>query len=224
VEVIPLPVWVVRAGRYGETERIALEKGVAVLGWDALPDLSAFEVAEDVARVVRETYPNEKADALKNWLDQVWTFRSRMKVGDLVVLPFRNRSAVAVGRVSGPYRYRTNLGEGARHTRSVDWLQASLPPHAFDKDLLWAFGAFMTVAEVSCDGADHRIEMVLRDPDYTTSELFDPEYFHIDEVNRKLEHVLEDTPESARHLLTTSMLDGDMPVTIEVGTRRSRKR
>jgi predicted Mrr-cat superfamily restriction endonuclease len=44
---------------------------------------------------MRETYPNEKADALMNWLDQVWAFCSRVKMGDLVVLPLRNRPAAA---------------------------------------------------------------------------------------------------------------------------------
>ncbi len=36
----------------------------------------------------------------------------------------------------------------------------------------------------------------------TGGRLFDPEYFHIDEVNHKLEYVLEDTPEYAHRLLT----------------------
>jgi hypothetical protein len=35
----------------------------------------------------------------------------------------------------------------------------------------------------------------------TGGRLFDPEYFHLHEVNRKLEHVLDDTPESAHRLL-----------------------
>lgn len=35
----------------------------------------------------------------------------------------------------------------------------------------------------------------------TGGRLFDPEYFYLDEVNRKLEHVLKDTPEFAQRLL-----------------------
>ena len=36
----------------------------------------------------------------------------------------------------------------------------------------------------------------------TGGRLFDPEYFYINEVNAKLEHVLEDTPEAAQELLS----------------------
>lgn len=36
----------------------------------------------------------------------------------------------------------------------------------------------------------------------TGGRLFDPEYFYIDEVNSRLEHVLTDTPEFARTLLS----------------------
>jgi restriction system protein len=162
-----LAVWLVCAGRYGETESLALEEGLAVLGWDALPNLSGVEACEDLGRIMRETYPNEKAAAVDNWLGQVWAFRGRIKVGDLVVLPIKSRSAIAVGRVSGPYQYRTDLGEGAKHTRPVNWLHTDLPPSAFDKDLLWAFGAFMTVSHVSCDKAEQRIEGVLAENPHT---------------------------------------------------------
>lgn len=42
----------------------------------------------------------------------------------------------------------------------------------------------------------------------TGGRLFDPEYFHIHETNHKLEHVLEDTSESARLLLEGEGLTG----------------
>ncbi len=160
-----MSVWLVRAGRYGETEHVALEKGVAVLGWDALPDLSGVESRWDLRQIMRETYPHEKPAAVDNWLSQVWAFRGHIKVGDLVVLPIKSRQAIAVGRVSGPYQYRTDLGEGARHTRPVNWLHTDLSPVAFDKDLLYAFGAFMTVSHVSCDQAEPRIEEMLAGQD-----------------------------------------------------------
>lgn len=38
-----------------------------------------------------------------------------------MALLFRNRPAIAVGRVSGSYQCRTDLGEGAKHVRPVEW-------------------------------------------------------------------------------------------------------
>lgn len=88
-----------------------MESGTIAMGWDALPDLAPVETMEDLARIVRAAYPSEKNDALKNWQNQVWAFLSRMKVGDLVVLPFRDRPQVAVGRsghtLLSPSRSRT---------------------------------------------------------------------------------------------------------------------
>jgi hypothetical protein len=48
----------------------------------------------------------------------------------------------------------------------------------------------------------------------TGGRLFDPEYFHLDEVNRKLAHVLVDTPESAQLLFVSG---GGLSGTLKVG-------
>jgi len=37
-----MAVWMVRAGRGGEREDVALREGLAVIGWDELPDLSTM--------------------------------------------------------------------------------------------------------------------------------------------------------------------------------------
>ena len=38
-----MALWVVRTGKYGERENFALEKGVVVIGWDEMPDLSSIK-------------------------------------------------------------------------------------------------------------------------------------------------------------------------------------
>ena len=35
-----MTLWLVRAGRFGEREQFAIEKNLAVIGWEDLPDLS----------------------------------------------------------------------------------------------------------------------------------------------------------------------------------------
>jgi len=40
-----MSVWLVRAGKNGEREDFALENGVAVIGWDELPDLARASIA-----------------------------------------------------------------------------------------------------------------------------------------------------------------------------------
>ena len=35
-----MTVWLVRDGKYGEREMLALEQALSVIGWEELPDLS----------------------------------------------------------------------------------------------------------------------------------------------------------------------------------------
>lgn len=53
-----MTVWLVRAGRYGEAENLALEQGLSVIGWDELPDLATVQPREEVETLPRETYPD----------------------------------------------------------------------------------------------------------------------------------------------------------------------
>ena len=69
---------------------------------------------------------------------------------------FRNQ----IPRLSGPYEYRM-VGTERRHTRAVDWVRPDVPRTAFEQDLLYSFGAFMTVCNVSRNDAERRVAAVL---------------------------------------------------------------
>ncbi|HLI78533.1 MAG TPA: restriction endonuclease [Candidatus Binataceae bacterium] len=155
-----MAIWLVRAGRHGEQEEMALEKGMVVVGWDDLPDLTPIKSREALAQLLRETYPDEGPNKLANWNGQLWAFRDRIQKEDLVVLPLKGRSAIAIGRVNGAYSYQAQ-GKDYYHTRSVKWLKTDIPRTAFDQDLLYSFGAFMTVCQISRNNAELRIKAVL---------------------------------------------------------------
>jgi restriction system protein len=156
-----MSVWLVRAGKYGQREQTALDEHVVAIGWDELPDLTGIESREDLADCYARTLPDASAAKTANHVGQIWAFRARMKEGDLVVLPLKTQSAIALGKVTGPYKYRTDLGDGAHHVRSVEWLRTDLPRTAFDKDLLHSFGAFMTVCQIQRNNAEERIKAII---------------------------------------------------------------
>lgn len=156
-----MAVWMVRAGRYGEREATALDKGIAVIGWDELPDLSQVKSREELDKLCRETYPDAKPNTITNWVGQLWAFRKRIQIGDLIVLPLKNRSVIAIGRVKGPYRYLPDMPPGSRHTRQVEWLNTDIPRNAFDKDLLYSMGVSMTVCQIQRNNAEERISAIL---------------------------------------------------------------
>lgn len=156
-----MSVWMVRAGRNGEYEERALEEGSALVGWRRVPDLCTVATRDALEEVLRRAYPEVRSTRIKSHACQLWTFRERIRRGDLIVLPLTNRSAIAVGEITGSYEFRSDAAEGPRHARSVRWLRRDIPRTAFDRDLLYSLGAMLTVCRIRRDGAEERIRQML---------------------------------------------------------------
>jgi len=157
-----MALWLVRAGRSGEYEDLALKSGRALIGFDEVPDLSSVKSKEELFDILREAYPDRLKNAIFNFRGQLWAFLKRIQEGDLVVLPLKTRSVIAVGRVIGPYEYNLDNPEGARHTRSVEWMRTDIPRSALDQDLLYSIGAFMTVCQIQRNKAEERIRALVQ--------------------------------------------------------------
>ena len=122
-----MTVWLTRAGRYGERETLALEQGLSVIGWEEVPDLAGATSRSAIEEIVRTSYPDAGKGRIANWVGQLWAFRERMQEGDLVVLPLKTQAAIAIGRVTGPYAFRSDLGADVHHTRPVEWIKTDIP-------------------------------------------------------------------------------------------------
>ena len=153
-------VWLARGGKDGDDEDYALDHGLAMIGFREVPSLASTAGYEDVRKCVDAALPGFKAGARGNFAGQLWAFVHGMKEGDIVVLPRKLTSQIALGRVAGPYQYVPIEG-APRHTRPVEWLKPDLPRTAFGQDLLYSFGAFMTVCNIKRNGAEDRIAAVL---------------------------------------------------------------
>ncbi|HEO70867.1 MAG TPA: restriction endonuclease [Candidatus Hydrogenedentes bacterium] len=156
-----MSVWLVRAGRNGEQEDFAIDNAVAVIGWDELPDLAHIDSREKLHELMQVVYPDEGKRTIASYVSQVWMFRNRIQPGDIVVLPVKTRSMIAIGKCIGPYKYKSTNPEGARHTRAVTWIREDIPREAFAKDLLYSFGAFRTVCQITRNNAETRVRAVL---------------------------------------------------------------
>ena len=157
-----MTLWLMRAGKLGERETLALREQVAIIGWDELPDMTECRTRAELEALMRATYPDQKAKTLSSWHGQLWSVRDGIKPGDLVVLPLKSRASVALGSVTGDYRYRHDLGPRPLHTRPVQWL-AEVPRRAFDLDILLSFGAFMTVCRIERNDAEQRVRALIAD-------------------------------------------------------------
>lgn len=155
-----MAVWMVRAGRSGEREDFALSESLAVIGWDELGDLTGVRSRGDAEALIRAAHPDAKPNAVRNHAAQVFAFVGRIEPTDLIVLPLKTRGAIAVGKPVGPYEFRLGNPVGGRHVRPVKWLRDDLPRTAFDKDLLFSLGAFMTVCQIRRNNAEERIRAI----------------------------------------------------------------
>jgi len=158
-----MALWLVRAGKSGQQEDVALDKGLAVIGWEELPDLSPIKSREELEQLYRRVYPGDKSKTVINRVSQIWAFRERIQEDDLVALPLKKQSAIAFGRVTGPYKYRANASDGVLHTRPVRWIRKDLPRATLDQDLLYSLGAFMTVCQIRRNQAEERIRAIIKD-------------------------------------------------------------
>ena len=109
---------------------------------------------------MNDAFPDEKPRKRGNFTGQLWAFAVAMQEGDLVVLPRKLTSQIAIGCVTGPYRF-TRVNSETRHTRPVKWLKTDIPRTTFEQDLLYSFGAFMTVCNISRNDAARRVAVVL---------------------------------------------------------------
>lgn len=162
-------VFLVRAGSAGEDEEFAIENSLLVVGFKEVPSLSEAKNYADVFAVVSQAMNGAKPRAVGNRAGQLWAFSVAMQKGDIVVMPRKLTSQVALGVVDGPYKLQ-KVRDELRHTRPVKWVRVDVPRTAFEQDLLYSFGAFMTVCTITRNEAERRVAAVLEgktDPGYS---------------------------------------------------------
>lgn len=156
-----MAIWLVRAGSNGEREDLVLDGDAVVIGWDEMPDLSTIEEWDELKRKLREVYSGKKEGTISNWAGQLWAFSKSIKKDDLIVLPLKRQSGIAIGRASGSYQYDAGAPEGAKHQMKVKWIHKELARERFSQDLLYSFGAFMTVCRIQRNNAEERISSIV---------------------------------------------------------------
>ena len=154
--------WVVRSGKHGERERWSIANSFAGTGWAEFPDLRPSSSRKELLQLVTSTLPNIKEGAIANYAGQLWALRSRIQVGDLMVLPLKTTKQLAFGRVTGAYQYRADEPDpNLRHVIPVQWLSTDVARSSVKQDLLFTLGSALTVFAPSKNHAVARLEAIL---------------------------------------------------------------
>ena len=154
-----MSIWLFRAGKNGEYEEKFLTDNRIYLTWQDLKiNLKDYNDRTAHLQKLQELYPSEKINTLKNWESQIYPIAHRMKIGDWIVLPSKRTSTIHIGKVTGEYTYDASNGNPYYHYRNIDWFAKDIPRNNFDQDILYSFGAFMTVCKITRNDAEIRIK------------------------------------------------------------------
>lgn len=82
-----MSLWLVRAGKHGAEEQIAIDQNVVTIGWNEFPSFSKIKTKNDLTAVYRKEYPDVSKTKAGNEIGQIWRFVQVIKKGDLVALP-----------------------------------------------------------------------------------------------------------------------------------------
>ena len=182
--------WIVRAEKDGRNEKSALEKNLITIGWSKIPDLSKIVSKDELKTIYDKKYGPESKMHIANVAGQIWSFATKIVIGDLVALPLKISSGIAIGEVTGDYQFKEIESE-IKHIHKVKWLK-TFPRSAFDQDILNSLGAFLTVGKVRADNAEARVRSMLSGKiSSTQDEEIDVESSEVDVGEYSQNHIIK---------------------------------
>lgn len=128
-------VWILRSLHAEGYERLAFDRGLVAVGWDAVGDLTSRVDQPQIHEAVRAGYPFVERESAIAYADQLFKFRSVMTRGDTVLLLRRTSPEVAIGSITSEYKYRSDLLDNVHHVRSVQWTRIDVPRVVVEREL-----------------------------------------------------------------------------------------
>lgn len=156
-----MALWLCRTGKMGEYETMFIEDKKIYCTWSNLSwDMSQPQTWDDFKAKVAETYPNESTNSINNQAGQLWAFSRGMKPKDWVVVPSKIQPIIHIGSIESDYKFDSDANSLFQHSHIVKWIK-DLPRSAFNQDLLYSFGAFMTFCQITRNDAERRVHEIV---------------------------------------------------------------
>lgn len=154
--------------------------GFVSIGWE-LPDLRTIAGGrEGLKAALAATYPDKKPRAIAGWAGILTRFRDEMRVGDIVVAPYKPDSTINIGVIAGDYTYDEHAATH-RHRRPVTWRKVGISRTVFTQPALYELGAFLTVFRIKWHADEFRAALEVAGDS-------------VEEVTRVVEAVAETRP------------------------------
>jgi len=168
-------LWGIHGGRDGSADPLFREKGLLVLGWTSLGDLSQLGADRMAFRTALvEAYPEILAGAVPVEAGVLFRFVHEMAVGDLVAYPSREDRCIHLFEVTGPYQYDTTEGADFPHRRKAK-LVKSLARGSFSQPALNEIGAAITLFKIRTNKAEFLTKLADQAPEAPSPAGTEPE-------------------------------------------------
>lgn len=141
-------LWVVHIGNDDRIALRAREEGFVCIGWTKMGDLAPYDTRPKMRKAMEHTFPNWKSKTISSSYGQTFRFAHEMQVGDPIILPVRPTGEIAIGQISGPYRWSDDkdlVEHDYNNVRPVKWLKI-VPRTVFSQAALHSFGSFLSVS------------------------------------------------------------------------------
>lgn len=156
-----MAVWLVRAGAQGQYEQKFIQENRIYLTWDELnTPLDKLPDRDSLISTLAEIDSDAKPKKLMNHASQIWPFAHTMQIGDRVILPSKTQPVIYIGKITSNYHHQADGSNPFFHWRSVDWLPEAVPRSHFSQDLLYSFGAFLTICRITRNNAETRLNQM----------------------------------------------------------------
>ncbi len=154
-----MSLYLTRAGKNGENEQKFLKDSRIYFTWSGMTrDLRDAKELPDFYQLFGELYPQDGKRKIQAWSRQAYQFTRCMKEGDWVVLPSKFNPVLHFGKVLGPVEFNPKDENPYKNSRRVEWFATDIPRARFDQDILYSFGAFLTVCEIHRNKAEARVK------------------------------------------------------------------
>lgn len=125
-----------------------VSNGFISIGWDEMGDLTKIGPDKDAMKALVATqYPAIKPGAIPVWAGTLLRFGYELKVGDLVVYPYRPDSTLNFGRIASDYFYDATA-PFHRSRRKVTWVRNGVSRAEFSQGALYEIGSAVTLFRV----------------------------------------------------------------------------
>ena len=146
-----MAVWVVRGGEPQDEDK-ALDTGVLGLGYGLFKDLAGIVTWQDIQKLLGEGDREAKASSTGSKARQIWKFKDKINLGDLVVMPRRRQGTIAIGEMEGEYQFLPDASH-LFHTRKVRWINKEVRRASLGQDLQKSMDAQGAVYEPKKENA-----------------------------------------------------------------------